>query len=96
VGAGQGVGDREIGELETKGEAEELEATLDGEETELEVGGTVLEEGVDSVYGSWTECFGKVNEDGKTVEEDCNSSLDTEEGEEKGKNDSWNTTSREI
>jgi hypothetical protein len=31
VGAGQGVGDREIVELETEGEAEELEAILDGE-----------------------------------------------------------------
>jgi hypothetical protein len=51
---------------------------------------------VDVVYGSWTECFGKVNEDGKTVQEGWNSSLDTEEEEENGKIDSWNTTSREI
>jgi hypothetical protein len=89
------VGDKEIGELETEGEAEELEATLDGEEAEPAVGGTILD-GVDSVYGSLTKCFGKVNEDSKTVEEDCNLGLDTKEGEEKGKIDSWNTTSRKI
>jgi hypothetical protein len=51
---------------------------------------------VDSVYGSWIECFGNVNEDGKTVQEGGNLGLDTEEGEETGKMDSWNTTSREI
>jgi hypothetical protein len=96
VGAGQGVGDREIGELETEGDAEELEEILDGEEAEPEVGETALEAGVDVVYGSWTECFGKVNEDGKTVQEGRNSGLDTEEEEENGKIDSWNTTSREI
>lgn len=67
MGAGQG--DREIGELETEGVAKELDATQDGEETKLELGNAALDAEVDSVDGILTECFGKFNEDGKTIKE---------------------------
>jgi len=51
---------------------------------------------LDAAGGELTKCGGSDKEDGNKVEEGCKTSVEAEECEEKGNDDSWYTTSREI
>jgi hypothetical protein len=87
VGARQGLGDREWGELDAK---------VDSVEPDAEVGEVIELLGFDVVGGGLTGLGGSCKEDGNNVEGVQKSSMEAKECEEKGNVDSWNTTSREM